>query len=77
MAITQLSALMGRINAASPHSPIAVFTTDNGRGLRSVFGATIETGREVNSQEFIGMFHSQMDAAKVRNRLHSALSKSH
>ena len=75
MSHQQIRHIISRIAAASEESPIAVFADDpEHMQLRSVFGATTETRREIDSgnDDFVGFFHKNQDMIEVRPKLEFA-----
>lgn len=65
-----LDRTMERIEAARPHSPIAVFRTNVVGCLRSVFADTCMTYKEAKtSASFLGYFDCTSDQKAVRNML--------
>ena len=72
MSHQEIDKILSRIVSARKDSPIAVFADDpDHRHLRSVFGATTGTKREINagSDAFVGIFHQRQDRQAVRAKL--------
>lgn len=73
MSISTIEVVLGRIESAEPHSPIAVFKAPDNK-LRAVF-YTEKTKEEMRTMasEFIGLFDSTMDVKAVYKELSEAL----
>ena len=76
MSVSPLDIIMGRIEAATPASPIAVFKVRAaGRGIEldAVFGATvIALGRIRRDPGYLGSFYSEQNKADTRRYLRNA-----
>ena len=80
MSLATVSVIMGRIRAATPKSPIAVFYSDRGENnrLKAVFANTVLSEQEVHKQKhnLIGVYHQGMELSMVQHGLFSALKQS-
>jgi len=79
MTISTFSTIMGRIQAATPDSPIAVFSlpSRNDMVLDAVFGSTVATKARIEQRDplYVGSFHRGMNQDSVRLRLNTAMLK--
>ena len=76
MAIQNLKTTLGRVSAAYPDSPIAVFRTKDGLNLDTRFYRTIGTIKECKTNpNFIGKFDRCMDILTVRRLITTAMEK--
>lgn len=78
MSVSTINVIVGRIESATPESPIAVFRHPLGKEgtLEAVFGDTVKTRHRVARQNdplFVGLFHRDMAPRAVAATLRKAV----
>ncbi len=71
MSICSINATIDRITVAEENSPIAVFKCKSVNKFDSMFANTIITKKmiENNHEDFIGVYHKNMDIVDIRKTL--------
>ncbi len=76
MSIATIQVIMGRINAATEDSPIAVFTCEEKGKLNAVFAGTHITQKRIQQGDltYVGSFYKGMKQEGIRAQLRHAMT---
>lgn len=74
MSLCTIEQTMGRIKAAKPESPVAVFLSRDHERLDVLFADTIHTrNRMTTDSQLVGVFDASMEPGRVRATIRTAL----